>query len=300
MSQIPKQPNRIPFETLDGDKSVVTWALPNMENKGRVFRSARKEQKHKVENDSSIVIEDYTGKVKPKPLTVEQLTQMAKEAKQEGYQHGYEEGVTRGTNEGHAKGLKTGHDKAYLETKKGLNDEIMRLSKISAALMVPVQEQTTHLENIIVDIAMNFSKEIIAHEIHYSPQALYGVIKRALVALPAGAKNISVHLCESDATLVNDTVLKEHRNWDIKIDSMLSAGGCRVETLESLVDYTLESRLSNYLNRVRENGDIDEKSVSEVENFRTHGVPSEIDDSKKNLEENQTTAMENFNQADSS
>lgn len=281
MSDKPKQANRIPFEEIDEDAMVSSWALPSVgQKKSRIVFSAKKDKKNagKTARDGEIV-ENYTAPVKPKPLTAEELQKMAEEAQKEGFDQGYQEGLQKGLHDGEAKGKKQGQSKAYTDTKNVMLDEIKRLNRISSDLLGPMQHQEEYLENIVLDMAVNFAKEILQKEIQTSPLSLLDVVHRALEALPAGASNITVYVNENDATLIDKHLPQAQRNWTVSIDDNMSSGGCRVETLESLVDYTVQHRLGAFLEKMREQEDITEDQVAPVEAFERSPVEPVLESS---------------------
>lgn len=258
--------DRIPFESLDDNQPVSAWHLPDMQVEGkRVFKSAKKEKEQQKDKQSDEIVEDYDGPVTQKPPTVEDVLKMAEEAKKEAYEEGYREGLNKGMEDGMAKGLQDGKTQAYNETKQQLSEEIARLSTIGDALFDPMEGQQQQLERVMLDMVVNFTKELLQKQIHGSIQSLVDIIHQALSALPVGSKNISVFLNEEDAILVQGHVPKQQRNWIIKVDKQITTGGCRVETLESLVDYTVENRLDAFLQQVRERGDVPDESVAPLD-----------------------------------
>ena len=250
MTDVSKQKNRISAEEVEQQGSVISWTLPRINKSGKIVKSAKREQKDNEKN-SGIVIEDYKGTVKPKPLTAEQLQQMADEAQKEGYDTGYREGLERGLTEGTTKGEKEGQARAYNERKKELVDHSERLSAIARNLLIPMQEQDQHLENVILEMATRFAEAIVKTEIKHSPPILQKLVHQVLDSLPVGAKNISVYLNQNDSELINRYLPPENRDWDIKVDESLTAGGCRVETDQSFIDFSIDNRLKSFIDEVQ-------------------------------------------------
>lgn len=267
-----KSPDRIPHESITDSHSVRSWSLPSMDT-GRVIKAVKKGA-NASKNES---IDSVPKSKKPKPLTAEDMQKIAEQAKKEGYAEGYQEGKTKGHKDGLVKGERQGTDKAYKETKRQIETERMRLKTISDQLMIPAGEQELLLENIIIDTAIRLAQEIIQREISESPEALFNIVKRAVSALPAGAKNVSVTLGEQDAELFNETYPEAARSWAVHVDNTLQVGGCRVETSESLIDYSVESRLEKYLLEVRSQG---EKGEELLEDINSRMRPEELADSE--------------------
>lgn len=274
--------NRIPGDNFTDSDPVARWDLPPMDDQGVVIKTLKNQKQVANRNardarlkrrGSSIneqatqraaavaeedpveeLIEDYKGRVKPKPMTAEALTDMVNEAQKEGYEAGHQEGYAEGDKEGRDQGLKQGEDQAYTETKAMLDEQGARLKSIAEALMSPLQEQEQALENMLVDMAVQMAQQIISAEIRYSPQYLYAIVKRTLDALPAGAKSIAVSLNDDDAELLAKYLPQDQRNWQIRVDSTLSSGSCRVDSDDSLVEFDVVRQINDYIERGRSGG----------------------------------------------
>ncbi len=260
MSDKPKNANRIPFEQI-GDDAIGSWSLPSVAKKNKVVFGAKHNKRGAQRENSGELIEDYKGAVKPKPLTAAELKNLAEAAQKEGFESGYNAGREKGIDDGHTQGKKQGYEKAYNETKKKLLHEIKRLNEIGSALSDPMQDQEKLLENIIVDMAINFSKEIIGTELKNDQKLVLSIVSKAIAALPVGATHITVSVNELDAELIEQHLPSAQRSWHINIDNTITSGGCRVVTSESLVDYTCESRLNKFLMQIREGGERSESAV---------------------------------------
>lgn len=249
MTDVTKQINRIPHESLGENETVSTWQLPRVGQRNKVVKSAKREQTEKQKKTSE-QIEDVPRSSKPKPMTANELQKIADQAQQEGYADGFKEGMEKGLKQGETKGFQSGEQRAYSETKGCLDDEKRRFEAISNQLFEPMQHQDKAIENRLVTMVMVLSKALLAQEITQDPSKLLVIVERVLAALPVGATNIRVYVNEGDAKLLEAVVPAAHRDWQLMNDNSLASGGCRVETLESLVDYSLETRLAEYLQEV--------------------------------------------------
>lgn len=278
--------NRIPFESLTDGSAVSRWDLPAMSDSRRAIKSKSKSQNRRPTNES---IENVSSSSKKQSITAEELQKIAEDAKREGYAEGYELGLKKGMDDGKLKGEALGKQQAYNETKKDMLDTQNRLKAIITALHEPMLQQDVLVENMVVDIATNLAKHILNTELRENHNALYGVVHRALSALPVGAKNTTVYINEEDSVILSSLVPENRRDWKIGVDAGLSSGGCRVETKESVVDYSIEERLRVYLSEVTEHDFVDESVLEaitprpelEVEGSKPSTVASEktIDES---------------------
>lgn len=260
MTENYKQANRIPGESVDKD-SVSAWDLPSMSKDGKVVYSAQAEKK----KQQSERVEDIPRPAKSNILTADELEKISRDA--------YDEAFAEGKADGYNKGLEEGQRKAYNDTQHVLNEERKKLSAIAEALFVPMSEQQDALENAIVDMAVQLVKYLLHREITSDPAVLYPVITTALDALPAGAKNIEVHLNKDDAALFKTACPDIQPEWKIVADPQLAPSGCKVLSSESLVDYSLEKRMRDYLADIAVRPDIAETEVEPVTSYRKETIP---------------------------
>jgi len=75
------------------------------------------------------------------------------------------------------------------------------------------------------------------------------VITNALALLPSHARDVVVHVHPEDATLIREllTDATDDADWSIAEDPLLTRGGCRIESLNSSIDASLESRLAGLM-----------------------------------------------------
>lgn len=244
--------NRIPFEEID---SARVWSLPALNN-GKVVPSVKKPSPREEKKAGTEIIEEV-AEPKIKPLTAEQLQQIAAQAEEEGRERGYQEGLQKGYAEGEKKGLAKGEQKAYSETKAGLEDQKKRFQQIADALLDPLATQDSRLENIVLDMVVHLAKHLLNRELTEDPSSLFQLVERAVGTLPAGAKNIRIFLHPDDVELAHEAFAHLGRNWAFYADAKMSRGGVRLETDQSLVDYSVEQRLRQMLEQANFLGDLD-------------------------------------------
>lgn len=225
---------------------VDTWPLPSL-GKGRVIPNAKRE----AEARSKERVENVAQTSRPRHLTAEEISNITREAEEEGFKSGYEEGFAKGEIQGEKKGRTDGETKAWEEEKARLQDECERLQAICDRLSVPLQSQDETLEKTLLDMAFYFASSLLQKEIEQQPEALHAQIGKAVQALPVGASNMTIYLNPDDAALMQNYLPEKHQNWPIQVDPEMSRGGCRVETRESLVDFSVEKRWLAMLENVQ-------------------------------------------------
>lgn len=258
--------NRIPFEEIETAK---VWTLPSLSNgKTKVVPSVKKQnaREETAKKAGQEIIEEISQPAL-KPLTAEQLQQITEQAEKEGREHGYQEGLQKGLAEGEKKGLLKGEQKAYGETKAALEDQTRRFQQIADALLQPLVTQSTKLENIILDMAVNIARHLLSRELTEDPSSLFHLVERAVNVLPAGAKNIRIYLNPDDVELAHEAFANMGRNWTFFSDAKMARGGCRVETDQSLVDYSVEQRLKQMLEQVNLLGELAEEEETPIADY---------------------------------
>ena len=169
------------------------------------------------------------------PITLEELEAIRQEAYNEGFSTGEKDGF-------HA-----GQLRARQEAELRLNEQLARLEQLMGHLLEPIAEQDQALELALVDLVAHVSREVIQRELHSDSSQLQQILSEALGLLPMGAGNLRIHVNPQDFQLVKALRERHEESWKIVEDSALEPGGCRVESQNSLVDATVETRLKQAL-----------------------------------------------------
>lgn len=166
-------------------------------------------------------------------LTAERLAIIEEEAHKDGYQHGKREGLEKGLAEGRAM----------------INERLAALDVVIQALQHPLQNLDDVVENDLVELVFSIARQLIRREINTQPDQIIAVIRDALGVLPTGARDIKVFLHPEDAKLSRElmSLSEQEQVWQIIEDPTLTRGGCRVQTEQSRVDATVESRLNEVI-----------------------------------------------------
>jgi flagellar assembly protein FliH len=162
----------------------------------------------------------------PNLLTADQVERIQKQA--------YDEGFARGRSDG----LKVAQDEVQgrLATVVGLLD----------TLAEPMEELDDRVERELVALALAAARVIVRRELKTDPAQVVAAVREALAALPTSTRNVRVHLHPEDAALVRQilNVSQEERAWHITEDPMQGRGGCKVVTETSLIDASIDARLT--------------------------------------------------------
>jgi len=178
-------------------------------------------------------------------LTAGQIDSWEAEAREEGLKQGLEEGRKNGFAEGFEKGLAEGR----AEGQRELRQQVAALEDLLTQLQTPLKDMGQALENELLTLSVAMAQQLVRREIQVDPGEIIPVITEALSLLPSHARDVVVHVHPEDAALIR-TMLSDagdDADWSISEDPLLSRGGCRVESANSSVDASLETRLATLM-----------------------------------------------------
>jgi flagellar assembly protein FliH len=73
------------------------------------------------------------------------------------------------------------------------------------------------------------------------------LVKTAVEALPIGSKNIRISLNPTDLAAIEAYASEQQLEWKFLGDTQLQPGGCKIETPESRIDFSVSKRLQTVL-----------------------------------------------------
>ena len=165
------------------------------------------------------------------PLTLEELEAIRQEAYNEGFATGEREGF-------HSTQLKVRQ-----EAEEALNAKLANLEQLMEHLLEPIAEQDTQIEKTMVHLVAHMARQVIGRELLSDSSQITQVLREALKLLPMGADNIRIHLNPQDFELAKALRERHEESWKLLEDDALLPGGCRIETLHSRIDATMETRI---------------------------------------------------------
>jgi flagellar assembly protein FliH len=98
-------------------------------------------------------------------------------------------------------------------------------------------------------------RQLFRREIRLEPTHIIGVVRDAIRLLPIASRSVRLHLHPDDAALVRETLSPAEGEpaWTVVEDPLITRGGCRVNSENSRIDATAESRLQALISSVAGN-----------------------------------------------
>lgn len=240
-----KLPNRIAAEDVGEYRA---WRVPLINDNGTVMPSAEKEARERKAQDmkrqgESIEDVDMPGATPKKGMTAQEMQDIIEAAEKDGFAQGHQEGFDKGM----AEGYEAGQQKGLMEMRQQLVTEQQRFQKLAQALLNPVAEQDNDLEKLLLDVICTLTESVVQRELIIDSSHIVTLVKTAVNTLPVGSKNLRVCLNPDDLAAVETYAEEQQLNWQFVGDQQLPPGGCRIETSESRVDFSVEKRLQTVL-----------------------------------------------------
>ena len=224
-------------------QQAEAWSIPQIDGDGNIIRAEPKPSEEEIIED----VEEATYK----PLTASELEEIRRDAEQEGRDKGYQQGLAKGHQEGYQAGFDEASQKVSKEGQETLQQQVTQLLSIAEELIEPITHQQEQLETMLVDFVCSLTEQVIAREVKMDRGDLVGTVNTALNALPTGAESIILWLHPDDIKVIEEFRESKAANWQLKAAPELLPGGCRIESSQSLVDHTIESRIERLLEQFR-------------------------------------------------
>lgn len=183
-------------------------------------------------------------------LTVDEIEKIQKQAYEEAFEKGRKEGVEKGIEEGKKAGFEAGKieglEKGYQENKHLLEQQSAEFVSLLESLSEPFKELDESVEKQLVDLVIVIASQLIRREIKKDPGQIIAVIREAVNALPVASQQLTLQMHPEDAELVRSSLALDEISppWNIVEDPLITCGGCQVRTQTSVIDTTVENRLT--------------------------------------------------------
>ncbi|MFL9812334.1 flagellar assembly protein FliH [Stutzerimonas sp. VN223-3] len=214
------------------------WALPSFDPLGAEPEELQTgddpEEVEDLSHSEDVPVEEV------KPLTLDELEAIRQEAYNEGFSTGEKDGF-------HA-----GQLKARQEADAALAPKLASLEQVMTQLLEPIADQDRNLEHAMVTLVSQLAREVIQRDLLVDSSQIRQVLRDALKLLPMGASNVRIHINPQDFELVKALRERHEETWRIVEDSELLPGGCRIETEQSRIDASVETRLGQAIKQLFE------------------------------------------------
>jgi len=187
--------------------------------------------------------------VDPHGVSNSQVTLPTAEAIEEIQQQARREGYLEGQQQGREQGYREGREQAQQEAQR-LHQLLTQVNEILHGLDQEMAQQ-------MLALSLGIAKQMLRQALAIRPELVLPVVREAINSLPQGNQHPQLILHPQDAELVRSCLEAEltHGHWHVVEDSRITPGGCRLETAQSEINATLESRWQRVLDSLGQSGD---------------------------------------------
>ncbi|WP_177166759.1 flagellar assembly protein FliH [Allopseudospirillum japonicum] len=241
------------------------WEMPDLTGINRRIRERLQEIEQAEQQEEAATPEPTPEEIAAEKAAQarlareQELAQIREQAYQEGFTQGQQAGLEQGYQDGFAQGQQAGHTQGLEQgiqegIQEGLNqgqeqlDQIKsRLQHLIQHLREPLARQDDELEEVLLSLVQMLCQAILLRELSINRRHLLMIVREAIQALPPMSERLFVYVHPEDIELAGEACAGVPEACRVFADENMTPGGCRVETQNSLVDYTFERRFQDIL-----------------------------------------------------
>ena len=232
------------------------WEMPDLTG---VKRRIAQRLSELQEQEKSQIEEETIESTLP---SQEEIDALKEQARQEGYASGFSEGRAAGQEEGRAlgyqEGEKTGQEAGFQagyqrgldQAQQEVDQQLARLQSLIEQLQGPLAALDHEVESALLSLVDLVCRAILRREIKIDRSYLAEVLQEAVAALPAGHQRLRIFLNPEDLNLAEAACQDMMEDYRLVGDPEVTLGGVKIETLQSLVDSTLENRYKKIIEKL--------------------------------------------------
>ncbi len=165
------------------------------------------------------------------PQTVEEIEALQKQAYDEARVAGHAEGVKQGLQE--------------------VKQKANKLQAVINFLQQPLEDMDEEVEHQLTELTMLLAKQLLKKESSVDHQHIQNLLHESLQYLPLKSRDIRVRLNPADIELLKlGEVNLDEQSWQCVADTSVRAGGCIIESDRSVLDATVENRITQLMEQL--------------------------------------------------
>ncbi|MDP5290713.1 flagellar assembly protein FliH [Oceanimonas sp. CHS3-5] len=235
----------------------AAWQWPELEL-AREPREERAALHLRTEPEPEPQASEPAEEAAPEPLTAEALDAIRQAAFEEGHAEGREQGLAEGREEGRLQGMQEGHEaglqqgleQGLAEGREQVQQQLECWSALTEQLQAPLAQIDHTVEQSLVILAMELSRNLLKAEASASPRLLLATVQEALQALPHHDGPLTFYLHADDLAMLAehyDEAAQAKRGWEFVAEPGLARGELRLTTAMSSLDVSLASRIDTLM-----------------------------------------------------
>lgn len=176
-------------------------------------------------------------------MSAGQLEKLTAEAREAGFKEGRADGYEKGYTEGESRAREAVEQHAQAV----LADQQLSLTQLIESVIRPLSSQREDLQKVLSQLVAKIAERVCYRELLTDNSSIQSVVNEAIDALPIGESDIKIYLNPKDLAVFESIPGFVQDNWPLRNDEQLSLGDCRIESANSLVDFSRSSRMKSIL-----------------------------------------------------
>lgn len=141
-------------------------------------------------------------------------------------------------------GYAIGHQAGYAEGIQQARIEAEKIHALMQSLQGELNQVDQQVAQSLLDLSLEIAQKMVQASLQAKPDMILNIVSDAIGTLPHFNQNAHLLLHPDDAELVRKQMGEHltHAGWKIFSDAKILRGGCRVETSNSQIDASVETR----------------------------------------------------------
>lgn len=174
------------------------------------------------------------------------------EGHEQGQLQGLEQGNQLGYEQGYAQGIAAGRQDGERQGREVFENAIRPFPGLREQLETRVRQQMLEQQQSLVELVAQVARRVIHAELTLHPQQLLHLVQEALNTLQSEPVAVHIYLNPDDRQRLSSLGYSDCAGWPLDSDPALQPGDCRIESQESVVESSIETRLGACVDSVRQ------------------------------------------------
>jgi len=198
---------------------------------------------------------------------------IVEQCRAEGFEQGRAEGLEQGRAEGLEKGHAEGLQQAREEARRQLQPELAAINRLATSLTHALNEQDYQLEQALLHLVQEVARQVIQRELLTDNSTVLSIVRQALKTLPPASGNVRILIHPDDLPVLQQAIEEGGENWRAVPRHDVERGGCRIETDQSVLDFTTGQRFRSVIEQLIQKHLVDPAAEEEPEEAPEPLVP---------------------------
>ncbi len=170
-----------------------------------------------------------------KMATAEELDAIRKAAQEDGFKDGFEKGLHDG--------LKAGQTQ--------IQQQVSDLQTLISTLNTPLLGIEDVIEQQVVTLTTLLTRQVVLNELKMAPENIAELFKAALAQLPLMNRQLKIRIHPEDFKFIQQfTTSTAESEWQWVEDATMTRGGLDIDSIDTHIDATVETRIKNAIEKL--------------------------------------------------